>query len=340
MSKKESFYSRREFMNCLGISFVSFSGLAKSRLSLLNRQEKEILPPRKSLFYTDPYQKESKVVVVEGRNIHKMMRKGLEALSLSEDFFRDKKIVIKPNTHWSQEYPSTTDPVSVLPVIDFLRDKKSGNITITDGSGKDLPSYRAAFDFIKFEQILAPKGVDIVPINIWKLKEFVFVKSNQWNVFKTVSIHRLIHDAPVLISMTCLKRHAWAYLTSALKNNIGAISSRFRYHIHYRHYEKFKEAVAEVADAVRPDITVIDARDILVKSGPGFSADKSNLKKGINRLLISTDMAALDTFASRLMAEHDDTFQREKFQPTLDQAFRLKLGNIDENLIKVEILRI
>lgn len=337
MRKGKSIYSRREFFNCLGVSFTSLYSFMKLKPSFLSHQDKDFFPPRSSNLPSYSSQNKSAVVIVEGKDIHKMIWAGLEALELPEDFFKDKKTVIKPNTHWSEEYPSTTDPFSLLPIIDFLRQKRSGNIIIADGSGKDLPSYRSAFEFIKFEEILAPKGVDIVPLNIWKLNDFITVKGSQWSILTNLTVHPTIYNAPIVISMTCLKRHGGAYLTAALKNNVGAISARCRYNVHYN---RIKESIAEVADAVRPEITIIDARDILVKSGPGFMADKSNLKKGVSKLLISTDMAALDTVASQLMSEHDETFKLDMFQPTLDYAHKLKLGNINLDYIDIVNLRI
>ena len=340
MKEEKSIYSRRKFINCLGISFASFYFFTNSKTAFLNHQVKNPYPPRSSNLTYDSTHNKSVVIIVEGKDINKMMWTGLEALNLHKDFFKDKKVVIKPNTHWSEEYPSTTDPISLLPLIDFLRQKKSGNITIADGSGIDLPNYRSAFEFIKFEKTMATKGVNIVPLDIWKLNDFIGIKSPLWSFLKTLTVHPIIYNAPILISMSCLKRHHTAYLTGALKNNIGALSARSRYHVHYRTKGKFKEAIAEVADAIRPEITIVDARDILVKSGPGFMTDRSNLKRGINKLLISTDMAALDTIASQLMSENDETFKFNQFQPTLNHVHRLKLGNINLDLINVVNLRI
>jgi uncharacterized protein (DUF362 family) len=336
MKKEKLAYSRREFLNCLGFSCFSFYSLFKAKSPCFSHQVTDFLPPRSSALPLDKNQSKSAVVVVEGKDINKMMWKGLEALELPEDFFRDKKIVIKPNTHWSEEYPSTTDPASIVPFIDFLRFNKSGNITIADGSGVDLPSYRAAFEYINFEKELAQKGVNIIPLDIWKLGDFLTVKNPQWDILKNLKIHPIIYNTPILISMTCLKRHHGAKLSAAIKNNIGAISARSRYRVHYYYgREKFIEKISEVASVIRPEISIIDARDILIKSGPIFAPDKSNLKRGVNKLLISTDMAALDTIASQIMAEHDETFSLDMFQPTLEHANKLKIGNIKSDMIDV-----
>ena len=336
---KKSHCSRRDFLNCLGISLFSAFKLAKSRPSLSTHQEIKLLPPRPSLSSLALGQSRSRVIIVEGRDIQSLVWRGLEALGLPQDYFRDKRVIIKPNSHWSEEYPSTTDPSSILPIIDFLRQRTSGNITVADGSGKDLPSYRAAFDFIGFEKILAPKGADIVPLDIWKLDDFITIRSPQWSVLEAVAVHRLIYNTPILISLTCLKRHGSPHLTAALKSNVGATCARSRYYLHFYTREKMREAIAEVADAVRPEITIIDARDILVKKGPMFLPDKANLKKGVNKLLISTDPAALDRIASQVMAEHDETFRFEQFKPTLDHASRMKLGNVDLDYINVVNLK-
>lgn len=340
MKKEKSRYSRREFINYFGASCISFYGFTKLKTDFLNHQAQDFLPPRSSTLPLAKRKKRSVVVIIDGKDINKMMWSGLEALELPEDFFKDKKIVIKPNTHWSEEYPSTTDPASLVPLIDFLRSKKSGNIIITDGSGKDLPNYRSAFEFINFEKVLAPKGVNIFPLDIWKLEDFLSVKNPRWSILKSLEVHPIIYNAPILISMTCLKRHDFPKLTAGLKNNIGAISARSRYRVHEHFRNKPREAVAEVADAIRPEITIIDARDILVTRGPGFLPKKANLKIGVNKLLLSTDMAALDYIAAQFMVENDPTFTFDMYEPTLEHAFKLKIGNIKPRFIDIVSLQI
>jgi uncharacterized protein (DUF362 family) len=322
-------------MKSLGISFTPFLLFAESIQNMKKSQTKEIFPPRSSNLQTDLTQSHSKVVLVEGTDINMMMKKGLEALNLPPLFFENKPVLIKPNTHWSQDYPSTTDPASIIPVIDFFRYKKSGKITISDGSGIDLPDYRVAFKHIGFEKILGVKGVDIEPIDIRRSKDFVAVKNPGWTVFDTLFIHHMIYRAPVVVSMTCLKRHGTPHLTAALKNNVGAISARSRNRLHYHVRGKMKEAIAEISDAVRPDVSIIDARKILIRSGPMLKTDHSNLKKGVNKLLLSLDMVALDSVAAQLMAEHDQTFRFERFRPTLIHAQKLELGHTEKDQIDI-----
>jgi uncharacterized protein (DUF362 family) len=97
-------------------------------------------------------------------------------------------------------------------------------------------------------------------------------------------------------------------------------------------------ALAEFADAVRPELSVVDARAILTKGGP--TRGKGEVKQGINRFILSGDMVALDTYCSRIMEKHDETYTTEMIAPYLRVAERLGLGTMDLNKAKIIELKV
>jgi hypothetical protein len=80
----------------------------------------------------------------------------------------------------------------------------------------------------------------------------------------------------------------------------------------------------------------VDARAILAKGGP--TRGKGEIIEGVNRIIVSGDMVALDTYCSRIMEEHDETYFTEMIVPYLRVAERLGLGTMD--LKKAKIIEI
>jgi len=157
-----------------------------------------------------------------------------------------------------------------------------------------------------------------------------------------VGIHRLIYNLPIIISTSVIKRHLPGFMSSALKNNFIAYGTQ-RKKVHQfakkggESYKYFDQCLVEFADAIRPELTIIDARCILIKSGPtlGYGAE---IKPGVNRMILSWDMVAIDTLASQIMEKYDDTFQAEMIKPYLDYACQLGLGTTD--LGQIEMINI
>ena len=86
----------------------------------------------------------------------------------------------------------------------------------------------------------------------------------------------------------------------------------------FRDETHFMTALAEFADAVRPELSFVDARVILTKGGP--TRNKGEIKRGINRFILSWDMVALDTYCSRIMEEHDETYTIDMITPYSGEA--------------------
>jgi hypothetical protein len=88
---------------------------------------------------------------------------------------------------------------------------------------------------------------------------------------------------------------------------------------------------------VRPELTIIDARSLLIKSGPAFRPGQSEIKPNVNRLIICGDMVATDAYCAQLLAKYDESFEKERrVAGQLAYAERLGLGTKD--LSQVEII--
>ena len=95
-----------------------------------------------------------------------------------------------------------------------------------------------------------------------------------------------------------------------------------------------QQRLVHFADAVRPQLNVVDARAILARSGPGLGGG-AEVVRGVNKLILSGDMVAVDAYCASLMAQHDETFTLDMVAAQLRHAAALGLGKADLDAVKV-----
>jgi uncharacterized protein (DUF362 family) len=160
----------------------------------------------------------------------------------------------------------------------------------------------------------------------------------------SVNVFKPAYEVPLIIDMPTIKQHSVIQFTCALKNVMGQIDRQSRMDMHSMgpEYEgvdaearRRKEYIAteEIAHAVNPELTIIDARQIIGKShhfssgGIGFDAD---------RVIISGDCLAADRVAAHVLAEFYSGFEVSMADETFNHAAALGLGvnGLDEMVIK------
>ena len=113
---------------------------------------------------------------------------------------------------------------------------------------------------------------------------------------KKTQVHELILEADVFINVPVLKHHGGAGLCVSMKNLMGTVWDRRFWHANDLH-----QCIADFTIAVKPDLNVIDAYQVLKRNGPrGVSkADVVQMKS----LIIGEDMVAADTAAAKLFGK-------------------------------------
>jgi uncharacterized protein (DUF362 family) len=309
--------SRRKFIKT-GIATLSSSFLLQS---CTNAEKKQLnLRTNKKLFQENGT---SKIIVLQGDNFEKNLDMGFNSIGdLTTLIPKDARVVIKPNFVAAEPYPITTETQFVISLVKLLKDAGYLNIKIVDCSHISSFEYNQIIDKSK------EFGVEAKFIEPNDLKFFEKVVNPSWKCFDELMVQKDILHADFIISLPVLKRHNAAGITCAMKNHMGSVSGSARYYAHGRHKignkSYFMNAIAEYADAVRPDLTIIDAREILIRNGPMMA--NGQVKKGVNKLLISSDVVALDSYCSMLMEDEDSSYSSEMIEKTLDYAEELGLG--------------
>lgn len=338
----ENRITRREFLHYFSKSSIALAGLWSSGLLPLYIKLRKSRRALNDCFISGG---KPLLVEVEGNNLKKMMSTGFEAFEGFKKFIESKNLVIKPNATWSQPYPVTTDTLLLEEIISHAKEAHCSKITICDGpSSKGLHAHYI-FSSLGYKELSKKHNVKVKCIDPVRGSEFVKVRNNKWKINQTLLISKHIQNADIIINTAIPKRHHAADFTCALKNCFGAVYDTFRMYAHKHLSMKkekgeiyFDQALAEFADAVRPELTIVDARSILIKEGPSIKG-KAEVKKGINKIIISEDMVAIDSYCAQLMEEYDNTFlARRRIAQQIRYAEKLGLGV--GNLDKVKIVKL
>jgi uncharacterized protein (DUF362 family) len=321
--------SRRDFIKS-SISVIGSSFFLKGCSNKLSTSRN--LRQTKKFFFENG---KPKLIALESSNPDKALEMGFDALGdLKSIILPEYKVVIKPNFVFPEPYPATTDFGFVEILVRKLHDIGVQNITLIDCSHKTS---------FKFHQVIEKSEKIGIRAKLCPPNDLTYyneVVNTKWRCSKSLMVQKDILNSDFLISVPVLKRHGEANMSCAMKNHFGSISGFHRYWAHGRsrlgNIDFFMDTMAEFADAVRPELTIVDARDILTKGGPSISSGV--VKRGINKLILTQDMVACDAYCSDILENADSSFSKEMMKRTFDHAYELGVGFNDlKNVIIKEI---
>jgi uncharacterized protein (DUF362 family) len=287
------------------------------------------------------------LIVVEGKDLKKMFEAGLTALPGFEASLKNKKsIALKPNATAAESYPVTTDVVFLRELILKIKQLSKVQITLVDSSSYAGLTAHRVFSKLGYFSLGKEEKIQALSIDPTLGSHFVKVHNPNWKRNPSLLTNKIIQESDFVINLALPKRHHVADFTCALKNNFGCTYDTFRMLAHSKFSEKdekrsdfFDQSLVEFADAVRPELTIVDARSLLIKSGPTYHPAKSEIKEGVNRFILSGDMVAVDSYCAGLMEKYDETFLKEK-RVEKQLAYGQSLGLGIKNLNQVEIIEI
>jgi len=203
-----------------------------------------------------------------------------------------QRVLIKPNmlAGKSPEKAVTTHPEVVRAVIRQVQ-RVGGVAVVGDSPGVGSPLQVAKRCGIL--DIVEETGAEFAP----------FSESERLKVsgktFQEWPIARDLLDADVVINLPKLKTHQMMGMTCAVKNLFGAILGMRKPALHLQagsDKELFALMLLELAEAIRPALSIVDAVTAMEGEGPG-SGDPVHL----GALLAGDELLAVDTVASSLL---------------------------------------
>ncbi|MCL4385783.1 MAG: DUF362 domain-containing protein [Cyanobacteria bacterium] len=206
-----------------------------------------------------------------------------------KDFNSRTSVLIKINLNSSNNYPASTSPEMLEAVIKLLVEQGVKKICVGDCSGlMHLPTRKVI------------KKKDLFFLNKkYGVKIIVFDYGGWVNIpikgehFKNIILSNNVYKYDRIVNLANLKSHIRSKFSFSTKLLVGFMHPYQRFELHNDHIE---ERIAEISLAVKPDISIIDARKIFIDGGPD-----SGVTVPANTIIVDTNLFEADLKAYELL---------------------------------------
>lgn len=228
------------------------------------------------------------IAVITGDDPAQLTRQAVEELGGIRRFIaRGDVVLVKPNIGWDRtpEQAANTNPDVVAEVIRQCSNAGAKRVIVTDVSCNDP---RRCFQRSGIAEAARLAGAEVVLPDPAMFKDVDL----QGETLRAWPVLDLFLNADKIINVPIAKHHSLTGTTLGMKNWYGMLGGP-RHQLH----QKIHESLADLADFVRPTLTIVDCYRILARNGPtGGSLQDVILKK---TLVAGTDPVALDAYVAK-----------------------------------------
>jgi uncharacterized protein (DUF362 family) len=247
------------------------------------------------------------------------LRRALAALGgIEAHVAKGHRVVIKPNCAWDRtpEQAANTNPELVAELVRLCLAAGAVSVVVADSTCHD-PDRTFARSGIADAARRAGARIAHQTQGGTVTVYLGGVELGSWQILEAIAAADRVINVPIV------KHHSLARGTLGMKNWFGAlVGQRSRLH------QRLAQVSAELADALKPTLTVVDATRVLMAGGP--TGGSLSLVRELDLIAVSTDPVAADSWGGELM----DLGARDL--PHLDIARRLGLGTPDWRSVSIE----
>jgi uncharacterized protein (DUF362 family) len=258
----------------------------------------------------------------ERERLSAAIRRALDPLGGIGAFVRDgQRVLLKPNFVLARrmEEAANTHPAFVMEVARLVREA-GGEPVIGDSPA--LGSARGAASRCGLLPLAREADVPIIEFRATRA-----VASPRGSSGRAVRVAREVLDADVVINLPKLKVHGQIYMTLAVKNLYGCMRGRRKAWLHLRlggRPIEFARMLVDMAQAVRPALTLMDGVVALERHGPTGGDPRP-----LGLVLAGTDCTAIDRVCCDIVGADPARL------PTLQAAREAAAGETDLDAIEV-----
>ncbi len=228
------------------------------------------------------------MAIIQGGDPTQLARLAVEELGGMRRFIsRGDVVLVKPNIGWDRtpEQAANTNPDVVAEIVRQCASAGAKRVIVTDVSCNDA---RRCFQRSGIADAAKLAGADVILPEPSRFKEVDLGGEvlHAWPVFDPFL------NVDKVINIPIAKHHGLTGTTLGMKNWYGMLGGQ-RNQLH----QKIHESLVDLADFVRPTLTIIDCYRILLRNGPtGGNLEDVLLKK---TLVAGTDPVALDAYVAK-----------------------------------------
>lgn len=265
----------------------------------------------------------SLVSIVKGFDADQMVQQAVDHVGGIKSVIRPgSTVVIKPNAGHAAgpETSVNTSPAVVSAVIRLVKQANPGKIILAESSAIGCETLEC-LEVSGIKQAAEEAGID--EIRDIKADEDLVKRAieNPTSDIKTVDLPRFLLEADHLVNVPIFKSHVSMVFTCALKNLKGVVQDTHHY---VMHCTNLANAMMDLGDIVRPDLTVVD----MIRPMEGFGPH-SGTPVEFDCVVAGRDMVAIDATACRMTGLALDKVEY------FDAAREKGLGNFAEDQIEI-----
>jgi uncharacterized protein (DUF362 family) len=227
------------------------------------------------------------LVFVHGEDPRGLVRVALESLGGMRRFVSSGDVVlVKPNIAWDRvpEQAANTNPWVVAEVVKQAKLAGAKRVVVTEVSCNDP---RRCFKRSGIAEAAEAEGAEVIIPDDRSYKRVDLKRGlGSWPILA------LLFEADKVINVPVAKHHSLSGVTLGIKNWMGVLGGQ-REWLHQR----LDASLVDLADALRPTLTILDAYRVLVRNGPTGGSTSDVITPKV--LLASTDPVAVDTCAAK-----------------------------------------
>ena len=228
------------------------------------------------------------MAVIQGEDPEQLARTAIEELGGIHRFVSRADIVlVKPNIGWDRtpEQAANTNPKIVAEIVRQCWNAGAKRVIVTDVSCNDP---RRCFQRSGIAGASQREGAEVILPDPVKFKDVDL----QGEVLRAWPVLDPFLNADKIINVPIAKHHSLTGTTLGMKNWYGILGGP-RHQLH----QKIHESLVDLADFMRPTLTIIDCYRVLIRNGPtGGNLEDVLLKK---TLAAGTDPVALDAYVAK-----------------------------------------
>jgi uncharacterized protein (DUF362 family) len=228
------------------------------------------------------------MAVAQGENHGELVRAAVSALGGIRRFVSPRDVVVlKPNAAWDRtpEQAANTSPEVVAEMVKLCWEAGAAKVIVADVT---INEPRRSFARSGIGEAARAQGAQVVLPGERRFRDVELGGEvlASWPVFEPFLA------ADKMINLPAAKHHSLTGASLGIKNWYGILGGP-----RHRLHQRIHESLADLADFMRPTLTVLDAWRVLLRNGPGGG----NLEDVVLRktVIASSDPVALDAWAAQ-----------------------------------------
>ena len=261
------------------------------------------------------------MAIVQGAGPRELARRAIQEMGGMRRFIaRGDVVVVKPNIGWDRtpEQAANTNPEIVAEVVRLCQEAGAAKVLVTDVSCNEP---RQCFERSGIAEAARAQGAQVILPEERKFRE----ADLRGDVLRVWPVFEPFLAADKMINIPIAKHHSLTGATLGMKNWYGILGGQ-----RHRLHQRIHESLADLADFMRPTLTILDAYRVLMRNGPtGGSLTDVVLKQTV---IAATDPVALDAYAAKAYWDLDWHTLRY-----LKLASERGLGTLDFDHLKTSV---